>query len=438
MSKLRSLAKIFSLIFIGIIAAILVLIVGLISVAHLVGPPNPGPAPKSAAERRARNLKVFDAAWREIDRHYYDRSFHGQDWPAVRREFRPKAAAAISDEDLYGNVLSNMTARLHDSHTSVVPRIAVASGAELGRDPIKGNCANQPKQIDLGFWPGRSWSANAVNVLADLRKGSPADRAGLQPGLDIAGWTVSNPPCGPARVDLDIPASGAAAEHHISYLVNQESPELSRASRTLPDGVQILRFNSFDFADARWLLSEFKTAPASGLILDLRHNSGGSDQILNIIAGALVGLGRPIGTWITADGRRVKLSRELNIWDRFLLQLHGTPSSFRYRGPLVVMIGPASASAAEVLAQSLHLNGRAVLVGERTSGQVEAAHRYWLPDGGFVEVTVADIEYPMGYRLENQGVAPDLFARQTLESIRCDRDLVVEAADHAISHVPSR
>ena len=50
-----------------------------------------------------------------------------------------------------------------------------------------------------------------------------------------------------------------------------------------------------------------------------------------------------------------------------------------------------------------------------------------------VQVAVQDFEDPTGQRLEDQGVAPDIFARQTVEAIRSDRDLVVEAADAAMS-----
>jgi len=413
----------------------IIAVAALIGVAQLIGPPKAPPPPRTIAERRVRNLVVFDAVWQQIDRHYYDRTFHGQDWHALRSELRPKASASVNDADLY-NVLGNMTGRLHDSHTSAVPGNATDLSAAPGQVSIDVRCTRPLSQIDLGFWPGRSWSPDAVNVVADLRKDSPADHAGLEPGTELAEWTVTTVPCGPARANLDILPSKSTPERHVSYVVEQGPSEQSHQAWTLADGVRVLRFNSFNYENGAWLLAELRSAPVAGVILDLRHNSGGIDQVLDVVTGVLVGPGRPIGTWIDDRGRHPKQSRQLNLLDRMLLSDHITPDPFRYYGPLVVMIGPASTSAAEVLAQSLHFNGRAVLVGERTGGEVEAARKFWLPDGGVVEVSVADFEDPTGHRLENRGVVPDLFARQTLAAIRSGRDLVLEASDRAMTRSP--
>ena len=62
-------------------------------------------------------LAAFDEVWKTIRDHYYDPSFNGVDWNAVRDRYRPRAEAAQNDADLY-TALKEMTRELHDAHTS--------------------------------------------------------------------------------------------------------------------------------------------------------------------------------------------------------------------------------------------------------------------------------------------------------------------------------
>ena len=102
------------------------------------------------------------------------------------------------------------------------------------------------------------------------------------------------------------------------------------------------------------------------------------------------------------------------------------------KGPLVVLIGPASASAAEVTAAALRNHRRALLVGGESAGAVLLSQAYPLPDGGKVTVAIADVLTPDGRRLEGVGVSPDLPVAQTLAAVRADRDLPLEAAEKAL------
>jgi carboxyl-terminal processing protease len=436
MAKLGGLAKGCGLFVAGVVALLVILAIALFVWLHVVGPPTPPPPPKTAAARTARNLKIFDAAWSDINRHYYDQTFHGLDWTAVRRELRPKAASARNDAELYLLVLIPMTVKLNDSHTTALPGGKADLRAVLGAAAPKTTCAKPTSTDGLGFWPGRSWARNGWRVVADFRKGSSGDHEGFEPGSEFLVRSYSISSCGPDQITLDLLSSGYGPERYVSYLVDQMPPEPSHEAHILADGVEVLRLNSFDVENGGWLLAKLKSAPPSGVILDLRHNSGGSASLLEVVASYLEGPGRPLGIWIKAHGRESKRSRPPNLFERIIYHDQGGPSAFQYRGPIVVMIGAGSGSAAEILARSLHCNGRAVLVGERTSGAVGVAHNYWLPDGGKLEVTIADFVDPTGQRLENRGVGPDIFARQTLAAIRSDRDLVVDAADKAISRAP--
>jgi carboxyl-terminal processing protease len=86
-----------------------------------------------------------------------------------------------------------------------------------------------------------------------------------------------------------------------------------------------------------------------------------------------------------------------------------------------------------MLAYALRHSGRAVLVGDRTAGQVLTARNWPLPDGGRLSVATGNFTTANGARLEAVGVSPDIAVSETLNAIREGRDLVIEAADAALA-----
>ena len=74
----------------------------------------------SAPRAESVRLAVFDDAWQTIRDRYYDPNFHGVDWEAERAHFRPLAAEARSNAELYA-LLRRMITDLHDAHTRVYP-----------------------------------------------------------------------------------------------------------------------------------------------------------------------------------------------------------------------------------------------------------------------------------------------------------------------------
>jgi carboxyl-terminal processing protease len=154
-----------------------------------------------------------------------------------------------------------------------------------------------------------------------------------------------------------------------------------------------------------------------GLILDLRSNGGGLVRVETTIAGYFLPRGADLGR---------------SVEQRKTIRRSTPPSPTRYEGPMVVLIGPRTASAAEVTAAVLRFHRRASLVGGETAGAALTARSYKLPDGGLIDVAIADYFTPDGRRLEGVGVKPDLPVVQTLDAIRAGRDLPLEAAEKAL------
>ena len=167
----------------------------------------------------------------------------------------------------------------------------------------------------------------------------------------------------------------------------------ARRVERVEDGILVLAFDQFDPGDDRWIAGAITGAPnLRGVILDLRQNSGGRDDVLDRIAG-LFSTGRQV---------LIRLTGKKTIEEK----TRGAGSN-AYGGPLAVIVGPDTASAAEILAAFLGESGRAYTVGEHTAGAVTGGVDYRLPGGGRLTVAEYDIRTASGTRLEGSGFTPD-------------------------------
>ena len=187
---------------------------------------------------------------------------------------------------------------------------------------------------------------------------------------------------------------------HLVPLAPEQRIQAFFDQRSLAGGIRYVRFDLFSEQDVDRVLTVVDGAGKAGLILDLRYNHGGSaDAQQRLLDRLLPGN--------TVYGRnRGRAGEQVMRTDWF---------GKRYSGPLVVLIGRESASAAEITAAALKQRRRATLVGERTSGSVLNAVEFPLPDGGAVQVPVADFTAADGTRIEGVGVMPDIVAATPAE-----------------------
>lgn len=171
--------------------------------------------------------------------------------------------------------------------------------------------------------------------------------------------------------------------------------------------------------------AEVVARDARALIIDLRANDGGAFAVRPLVghlldapldAGAFVSrqwaaqVGRaPTRTDVTGvtpwDGwslvafwRDVEASR--------VVRLQFAPTHPTFRGPVFVLIGPRTSSAAELGADALAATGRAVLVGETTAGRMLSQKPFDIPGGFQLFLPIADFYSFRVGRIEGQGVAP--------------------------------
>ncbi len=153
--------------------------------------------------------------------------------------------------------------------------------------------------------------------------------------------------------------------------------------------------------DVAKLLRRLKEEKVSGVILDLRHNGGGSLEEAINLTGLFIKEG-PVVQVKDTDGH-ISVDRD-------------TDSEVLYDGPLVVMTSRFSASASEILAGALQDYGRALIVGDSSThgkGTVQTLLRVGQllrsqAELGSLKVTIRKFYRASGSSTQLKGVVPDI------------------------------
>ena len=138
-----------------------------------------------------------------------------------------------------------------------------------------------------------------------------------------------------------------------------------------PEGtgyVEITHFSEQTTRLLRQALADFQVAGVRAILVDLRDNSGGS-MIQSCQAADLFLDAGPVLRTAGRNGEPVA---------RLVQQFESDSAESEPQVPVVVMVGPGSASASEILAGALMLRDRSVLVGERTHGKGTVQKLYTL------------------------------------------------------------
>lgn len=246
-------------------------------------------------------------------------------------------------------------------------------------------------------------------VIVAPMDGSPAQQAGLQPGdviLKVDGENVTGLPIdqvvsrilGPAGTSLTLailtPETGQTRELALERAhIALQNVTWQRLPGTQIAHVRIVAFSQGVTEDLKKALSEIQQRGLTGIILDLRSNPGGL-------------LGEAVGTasQFLEDGN-VLLEKDA--------QGEITPVPVVEGGlapnlPLVVLIDPGTASAAEIVSGALQGVGRAKLVGETTFGTGTVLNEFTLSDGSALLLATEEWLTPEGRLIWHQGIAPDV------------------------------
>ena len=395
---------------------------------------------------RERHLFIYDVFWAQITKHYLDPQFSGVDVNRMRQKWREKAAAASSDLDLYVNVLDNIALGFPASHiVAQAPSKLLLPTPPPNADPKQTARAQRVLGLMLAG-PGFDnvslrRGTGACNIVGDIVPGSAADRAGIEPGWMVLATTIGTTQetvhfAGEflrltTEQKLQFEETGsvtfpetntqqqddnflAANKIKLAYDLVPLPTRPVFETKLLSGGSSYVRFDTF--ADSKLIdqvLAVLDQVGMEGIVIDVRRNIGGEERQLRRLLDRVLKNDSYIGT------------------ERSRGSLHNWRTSKlvrTYSGPFVVLIGPITASAAEIFAAAVKDNVRGPLLGRMSNGAVLKGHLFPLPDGGQVQVPVSDFVRAGGRRIEGVGVEPDIRVIPSLAELRAGRDPVVERA----------
>ena len=360
----------------------------------------------SAAPPPADPSRVFDQVWNAVERRYWDPSLHGVDWDAARERFRVQALAAPDSAALYA-VLNRMLGLLHDSHVFAIPPNEVRY--EASRDAGEA-------QASFGF---ASYEQEGSWLVYAVTPDSPAARAGVRPG-----WRLVSIDGRPVDVDRH-PTVGQRSRlvfhdvggqpRPLELVATSVAPSPNVRTRMLAGGVLVITLDGFGGRDDRRIANALHDGPEpSAVILDLRDNDGGEEEAAARVAGLFF-------------AEKHTLLRRIDHHHEDKVPIEGA-GGHSFTGPMAVLVGPRSASAAEAMAALLDETGRAASVGERTAGALTGASIEPLADGGQLSLADFDVRTPGGRRIEGVGFTPAHIVRTTPAEMAAGRDPVLAAA----------
>jgi carboxyl-terminal processing protease len=257
----------------------------------------------------------------------------------------------------------------------------------------------------VGLWlRGATTGAGGKVEVGSVQPGSPAQVAGLQTGdvlLAVNGRDVTAADVA-AVAGLLRGAEDSTVEVAVRRGSATRTVALTRATFSTDDvTVERLSGNIVRVAVAAFTRGvgrdvaaalEVEGQPAGGVVLDLRDNPGGLLDEAVAVASVFLD-GGPVVSY----ERRGKRPQTLEAF------AGGDVST-----PLVVLVNPSTASAAEVVAAALQDRNRAVVVGTRTYGKGSVQEPSTLSDGSALELTVGRYLTPAGRSLDGVGVEPDV------------------------------
>ncbi len=313
-------------------------------------------------------------------------------WQIVHDEY---LVQPVDDEKMMQGAIRGMMDSLGDPHSGYM-------------NPVEYSDATAPLEgySGIGAWVN---TEGQYLTITEPMKDSPAETAGLKAGdqiisidgVDMTGTLAElarQKVLGPVDTQVVLTILREGVEQPFDVTVTRAQISIpSTEYKMLDNQIAYVRLNAFSNtsgAELHAALDELLAQNPTGLILDLRFNSGGYlDAAIDVGSEFL-----PNGVVAFeeyADGTR----------DTFNASGKGIATKI----PMVVLVNEWSASASELVAGALQDRGRAQLVGVTTYGKGTVQNWIDLLDNeGAIRVTIARWLTPNARNVTDTGLTPDI------------------------------
>jgi carboxyl-terminal processing protease len=332
----------------------------------------------------------------------------------VQRQYLTVSKASVSEFQLVEKAW-NIVSKNYVDQTATKPQtLAYATidgmvnslgdtGNSVFLTPEEVKQQNETQLQGIGLYVSET---NGVVFIVAPVDGSPAQKAGLQPGdiiLDVNGQPVTSMEeaasniMGPAGTSVTLTIQSPAGTTSDITIV-RATIEINSVTWEMLPGTSIadLRLDNFYQGTSTELdtaLSAIKTQGATAIILDLRNNPGGLVNEAIGVASRFLNSGYVLEEK-DASGKITKNAVLTNVTKTDL--------------PLVVLVNQRTISAAEIVAGALQSQGRAKLIGNTTFGSGTIVNYFSLSDGSEIQLSVMEWLTPSGKGIWHVGLTPDV------------------------------
>lgn len=336
-------------------------------------------------------VAAFDVFWQTFEENYAFFERRGVDWDATRARYRPRVHAGTTQEELF-DIFAAMTEPLQDAHVAL-------QAADLGR-LVSGQRAGTVDPDDA--------YDERIRAFVERR--------------DLGGKALESH-AGGAIGYADLPGG-------LGYLRISRFTEYTTGSTgTEANAAELDRVLDRIVTRAR------TRGPGAwrGLVVDVRVNQGGSDELGLQIAARLTDRGYPA---YRKEARNDPLD-DTRFTPRYTARVAPARGVPRYTGPIAVLTSGATVSAGETFAKALAERPLpTTLIGEHTQGALSDVLLKSLPGGWLFALSNERYTTPRGDSHEGPGVPPDIAVPVfTAEEFAADRD---SAFDRAVNLLDRR
>lgn len=305
-------------------------------------------------------------------------------------------ALPVSDEQLIKAAINGMVDSL-DRHSKYLTKTQFQAFLQI----------NSGEQVGVGIeLTKHKFGAKIINVLEN----SPAEKAGIKSemlitkidGKAIKGFSsykssrLLQGEIGSQVLLTVTHADGSSAQKY--PLKRQQVLIKSVTSQRLPHDTGYIGISQFTFKS----IEEFNVAidamsaqnPLKRLIIDLRNNPGGSLDVALELSNLFID-----------DGKLLISNGNSEEAQKTYYATKDAPLNYL---DVVVVINAGSASASEIFAIALRDHKKAIILGEKSYGKGSIQSIFPLSDGSGMKLTTAEYRSPLGKKIQDTGVVPDV------------------------------
>lgn len=383
-------------------------------------------------------VEIYESFWKTINDKFYDKKFNGVDWVARHKIGLEKVKTAKDKFELW-SILNAETNIIGGTHLSVVfPDEAEIK--TINKIEQKQKLENIPNpQNDKNYDPnGMGFETASIRlgnkslpIVGEIEPNSVAAKLGLSPG-----WILDNSVACPVsgnRIHYrgefypiigdnvivneknEIKSNSIIEKKKIEFDFNIDAPIKHFDINENFHNILYIRFDDFEnLKNINIILKKIKDNPNKPIIFDLRKNEGGHEYLLQYLIANFL-------------GTNVNIGYELK--EKNISSLKAGIAFNKFNNKIAILIGPQTASAAEIFSNEIKTQKRGIIIGRRSAGAVLMSKKVNLK-GGF-EMTVPIKSYLSSdkkTKIEGVGVKPDIEIMPTNQDLINGHDVALERA----------